>query len=82
MSRPGMPLVSELIIGLPDKDKSNASEPKDDIQFAVYVTNPTLPVLLASLYAGAGVQAPTSTHVATWWRFFWTGYPTSIRQRR
>ncbi len=58
MSRLGMPLVNELIIGLPDKDKFNASEPKDDVQFAGYVTNPTLPVLLASLYADAGVQAP------------------------
>jgi hypothetical protein len=58
MSRLGMPLVNELIIGLPDKDKFNASEPKDDVQFAGYVTNPTLPVLLASLYASAGVQAP------------------------
>ena len=34
------------IIGLKDKDAFNASEPKDDAQFATYVTNPTLPALL------------------------------------
>jgi hypothetical protein len=28
-----MPLVNELVIGLPDKDKFNMSEPKDDGQF-------------------------------------------------
>ena len=60
VSRLGMPLVNELVIGLPDKDKFNASEPKDDGQFAKYVTNPTLPALIASLYADAGVQAPNT----------------------
>ena len=59
VSRLGMPLVNELVIGLPDKDKFNMSEPKDDGQFANYVTNPTLPALLGLLYADAGVQAPT-----------------------
>ena len=58
VSRLGMPLVNELVIGLKDKDNFNASEPADDAQFADYVTNPTLPALLASLYAAAGVQAP------------------------
>ena len=29
-----MPLVNEVVIGLPDKDKFNASKPKDDGQFA------------------------------------------------
>ncbi len=33
VSRLGMPLVNEVIIGLPDKDKFNASAPKDDGQF-------------------------------------------------
>ena len=60
VSRLGMPLVNELVIGLPDKDKFNMSEPKDDGQFAKYVTNPTLPALLALLYADAGVQAPNT----------------------
>ncbi|MEP7084018.1 MAG: DUF4331 domain-containing protein [Betaproteobacteria bacterium] len=60
VSRLGMPLVNELVIGLPDKDKFNASEPKDDGQFANYVTNPTLPALLGLLYADAGVAAPNT----------------------
>ena len=35
-----------MIIGLPDKDKFNGAKPKDDGQFATYVTNPTLPALV------------------------------------
>lgn len=50
VSRLGMPLVNEVIIGLPDKDKFNASQPKDDGQFATYVTNPTLPELIEALF--------------------------------
>jgi hypothetical protein len=46
VSRLGMPLVNEVVIGLKDKDKFNGSKPKDDAQFADYVTNPTLPALL------------------------------------
>ena len=58
VSRLGMPLVNELVIGLPDKDRFNASAPKDDAQFADYVTNPSLPVLLQALFGAAGVKAP------------------------
>lgn len=57
VSRLGMPLVNELIIGLPDKDRFNASQPKDDAQFLDYVTNPTLPALLQVLFPQ--VTAPT-----------------------
>jgi len=46
VSRLGMPLVNEVVIGLKDKDRFNASKPKDDAQFAKYVTNPTLPKLI------------------------------------
>jgi len=46
VSRLGMPLVNEVVIGLPDKDRFNSSKPRDDAQFADYVTNPTLPALL------------------------------------
>lgn len=58
VSRLGSPLVNEVVIGLPDKDLFNASEPKDDAQFADYVTHPTLPELLEILFGGAGVTAP------------------------
>jgi hypothetical protein len=50
ISRLGMPLVNELVIGIPDKDKWNASEPKDDGQFLTYVTNPTYPEILNQLF--------------------------------
>ena len=53
VSRLSTPLVNEVIIGLPDKDRFNASQPKDDGQFAAYVTNPTLPALLDVLFRGA-----------------------------
>ena len=58
VSRLGSPLVNELVIGLPDKDRFNASAPRDDAQFADYVTNPSLPVLLQALFGSAGVAAP------------------------
>ena len=60
VSRVGMPLVNELVIGLKDKDKFNASQPKDDAQFLDYVTNPTLPALLEILFADKGVKAPVT----------------------
>ena len=59
VSRLGMPLVNEIVIGLKDKDRFNASQPQDDGQFATYVTNPTLPALLEILFGANGVQAPT-----------------------
>jgi len=46
VSRLGMPLVNEVVIGLKDKDKFNGAKPGGDAQFADYVTNPTLPALL------------------------------------
>jgi hypothetical protein len=63
VSRLGMPLVNELVIGLKDKDKFNASQPKDDGQFATYVTNPSFPKLLEILFKTAtngAVVAPTN----------------------
>jgi len=59
VSRLGMPLVNEVVIGLPDKDKFNGSKPKDDAQFADYVTNPTLPALVEIALAAPGA-APTN----------------------
>lgn len=58
VSRLGMPLVNEVVIGLEDKDKFNASKPKDDGQFADYVTNPALPALVETLFPAA--RAPTN----------------------
>ena len=59
VSRLGMPLVNELIIAIDDKDKFNASKPKDDVaKFADYVTNPVLPALIQTLFPSA--LAPTN----------------------
>ena len=59
VSRLGMPLVNEVVIGLEDKDKFNASRPKDDAaNFSDYVTNPVLPTVIESLFPAA--KAPTN----------------------
>jgi hypothetical protein len=60
VSRLGMPLVNEVVIGLKDKDRFNHSKPSSDGQFADYVTNPTLPALIELLFGGAGAKAPTN----------------------
>lgn len=61
VSRLGQPLVNEVVIGLKDKDKFNASRPKDDGQFLDYVTHPTLPALLGLVLTGnAAGLAPTN----------------------
>ncbi len=59
VSRLGMPLVNEVVIGLKDKDKFNGSKPSGDAQFADYVTNPTLPALL-EIVLGLPNTAPTN----------------------
>ncbi len=74
VSRLAMPLVNELVIGLPDKDRFNGSKPKDDGQFADYVTNPTLPALLEIALAlpnTAPTNFPRNDLVTT----FLTGIP-------
>jgi len=74
VSRLGMPLVNEVVIGLKDKDKFNASQPLGDAQFADYVTNPTLPALLEIALAlpnTAPTNFPRTDLVTT----FLTGIP-------
>ncbi len=53
VSRLGMPLTNEVVIGIADKDKFNSSIPANDTQFAGYVTNPTLPQILQAIFGGA-----------------------------
>ncbi|MDX2013596.1 MAG: DUF4331 domain-containing protein [Myxococcaceae bacterium] len=51
VSRLGMPLVNEVVIGVPDKDKFNTTVPANDAaNFAPYVLTPTLPQLLNVLF--------------------------------
>jgi len=75
VSRLGQPLVNEVVIGLKDKDAFNASQPKDDGQFAGYVTNPTFPALVELLFGSAGVRAPTNFPRADLVEVFLTGIP-------
>jgi len=71
VSRLGMPLVNELVIGLKDKDKFNNSMPCNDAQFLSYVTTPSLPVLLNALYGVAIPHTPRNDLVTV----FLTGVP-------
>lgn len=71
VSRLGNPLVNEVVIGLQDKDRFNASEPKDDGQFATYVTNPTLPALVEILFGVTAPETPRNDLVTV----FLTGVP-------
>jgi hypothetical protein len=61
VSRLGMPLVNEVVIGLPDKDLFNSSEPKDDLtNFATYIEYPTLPLLIQTIFGATNAPAPTA----------------------
>jgi Domain of unknown function (DUF4331) len=71
VSRLGSPLVNELVIGIKDKDTFNGSEPKNDAQFATYVTNPTLPVLIQVLFGVPPPPTPRNDLV----QVFLTGVP-------
>ena len=81
VSRLGMPLVNEVVIGLKDKDRFNESEPADDGQFLDYVTNPTLPALLEVLFGSAGVSAPKVFPRTDLVTVFLTGVP-NVNQPR
>ncbi len=60
VSRLGMPLVNEVVIGLPQKDLFNASVPSGDAALADYVTNPTFPAILDALF-----RAPVNATLGT-----------------
>jgi hypothetical protein len=53
VSRLSNPLVNELVIGFDQKDRFNGSKPVDDGQFLTFVTHPTLPLILDSLFRDA-----------------------------
>lgn len=73
VSRLGSPLVNELIVPLRLKDRFNASSPKNDSQFAQFVSDPQLAQLLGAVF-GIGVPpAPRNDLVA----IFATGIPVN-----
>lgn len=63
VSRVGMPLVNELVIGLAQKDLFNSAEPKGDSALADYVTNPTFPAIVNLLFKTA-VNTTLGTNIA------------------
>jgi hypothetical protein len=72
VSRLGMPLVNEVVIPLGKKDRFNASDPRNDAQFASFVLNPEPAALIPVLYPGVTVPAaPRNDLVA----IFLTGIP-------
>ncbi len=73
VSRLGMPLVNEVVIGLKDKDRFNHSEPNADTQFLSYVTNPSLPELIQILFPA--VTAPNAFPRNDLIQVFLTGIP-------
>lgn len=76
VSRLGSPLVNEVVIGITDKDKFNASEPKNDVaNFANYVLYPSLPVLVNVLYS---VPVPTTPRTADLLPVFVTGIRANV----
>ncbi len=60
VARLGMPLVNEVVIPIGQKDKFNASEPRNDIQFAASVLQPELAGLFPVLYPVPGFSVPTN----------------------
>jgi len=52
-SRLGNPLVNELLIGLPDKDKWSRRTPATDGQLNQYISYPTFPAILNALFLSA-----------------------------
>lgn len=71
ISRLGNPLVNEVVIPASKKDLWNGSKPTADGQFAAYVTNPELPVLLNAVY-GLPIPATPRNDLV---QVFLTGVP-------
>ena len=57
VSRIGMPLTNEVVIPIGAKDKWNASNPANDIQFASYFKNPELALYMDNSAFGGAVPA-------------------------
>jgi hypothetical protein len=75
VSRLGSPLINELVIGLSDKDKWNASLPASDVaSFGNYVLYPSLPVLVNALFSVSAPATPRNDLLAV----FVTGITTPV----
>lgn len=75
VSRLGSPLVNEVVIGITDKDKFNASQPMNDVaNFGTYVLYPTLPVLVNVLFSVPPPATPRNDLLAA----FVTGVTATV----
>ncbi len=79
VSRQGHPLINEVLIPIPRKDRWNSQEPHDDAQFAGHYKHPELSGLLNVLYPGvfpnlAKYKKPRADIVA----ILLTGIPASV----
>ncbi len=63
VSRLGMPLTNEVVIGLDKKDLFNHAMPTQDGALADFVTNPTFPAILDKLFR-APVNATLGTNIS------------------
>jgi hypothetical protein len=64
VSRLGLPLINEAVIGLQDKDRYNRTRPKDDVaNFGAYFLNPILvrDAEAVGIYTALGVPSATVT---------------------
>ena len=76
VSRLGNPLVNEVVIGRADKDKFNATQPKDDVaNFGGYVLQPRIVAILNLLYKLELKEMNRADLV----QIFVTGIPTVTR---
>jgi len=71
VSRLGNPLVNEVVIGIKDKDKFNASSPAKDAQFLDFVTKPGLPKVIEQVFKIKAPAEPRNDLV----QVFLTGVP-------
>ncbi|WP_245678085.1 DUF4331 domain-containing protein [Chondromyces crocatus] len=64
VSRVGLPLINDIVIGLQDKDRYNASHPRNDMaNFGAYILNPVL--VRNAEYAGLyGAGQPLAAYAA------------------
>ncbi len=88
VSRLGMPLFNELLVGLGQKDLYNVTDPSGDSRFAAGVAQPVLATLLPTLYPGVFpnlaklnsqlMGKPTAMQRTDLLAIFLTGIPSGI----
>jgi hypothetical protein len=65
VSRLGMPLTNEVIIPIGMKDRWNASNPANDVQYAKYFSNPELALYMDNSAFGGAVPALNALRIQT-----------------